>query len=331
MKAEEIVFKLLGNKRLARKSKAQAFAPANIALCKYWGKRDICLNLPINSSLSLSLGNYGACTEISLTNGSQNIIVLNGKTVPTEEKFFQRLSAFLSLVIPERFFYINTNANIPIGAGLASSACGFAALVLALNDLFAFKLPAKKLSILARLGSGSATRSLWHGFVEWHAGTDPEGMDSYAEPLPITWPNLNFGLLILDPTPKHISSSNGMEHTKLTSPLYTAWPEYAKNVLAQLKQALLKKNFTRLGTLSEQCALAMHALTQTASPPIIYSKAKTLQAMHKIIQARKDGLEIYFTQDAGANIKLLFLDQDASAVKKLFPELIRIRPFHVEH
>lgn len=157
-----------------------AFAPANIALCKYWGKRDTTLNLPLTSSLSISLGKKGATCTVQLSDQLQDICILNGKTLAVDSKFSTRITQFLDLFRPceKMFFHVNSQMNIPLAAGLASSACGFASLVLALNDFFGWKLSQQELSILARLGSGSACRSLVQGFVEWQAGLRADGMDS---------------------------------------------------------------------------------------------------------------------------------------------------------
>ena len=175
---------------------ASAFAPANIALCKYWGKRDSELNLPMTSSLSVSLGDKGTCTKISVND--QDKIILNGDMLSLDLPFAKRLIAYLDLFRTQDHlhFSIETTNNIPTGAGVASSASGFAALVLALDKLFQWQLDKKHLSILARLGSGSACRSLWQGFVKWHVGVRGDGMDSVAEPLSIEWPNFRMGLLI---------------------------------------------------------------------------------------------------------------------------------------
>ena len=135
--------------------KSSAYAPSNIALCKYWGKRNIELNLPVTSSLSLSLGNKGATTSVGLYVGDneQDKVILNNEEVNFNSVFYIRLKKFLDLFRLDNNFYfkIDTKLNIPYAAGLASSACGFAALVLALNKFFGWNLSLKDLSILARL------------------------------------------------------------------------------------------------------------------------------------------------------------------------------------
>src|SRR5690606_6915553 len=153
-------------------------------------------------------------------------------------------------------------------AGLASSACGFASLVSALNDLLDWKLAKRDLSILARLGSGSAARSLWMGFVEWHAGVQADGMDSYADALPFEWPELCIGILALSDKEKPISSREAMQRTVSTSVLYNSWPKKVLQDMIIIKQALQVKNFSLLGGTAESNALTMHATMLSSWPPI---------------------------------------------------------------
>lgn len=310
------------------------FAPSNIALCKYWGKRNAELNLPITASLSVSLGTFGAKTSVSLIKDnkkSMDDIIVNGRkiTIDSDKAFVLNLTNYLNLFrpTPTTCFQVDTDVNLPIGAGLASSACGYAALIGAMDKLYGWQLPLGTLSLLARLGSGSASRSFWQGFVEWQAGTAEDGMDSVGVPMPQVWPELRIGLLILNSAPKPISSRKAMEITRLTSPFYGEWPKKHAHDFSRLKKAISQHDFVELGETSESNALAMHAMMLTAYPPILYTEAKTITAMHEIWQARQAGLQLYFTQDAGPNLKLLFLDKDTDAVKKLFPELIIIAPF----
>lgn len=312
------------------------FAPSNIALCKYWGKRNTELNLPVTASLSISLGKYGAKTTLSLLveKTASDKIIVNGKQIDikSDPAFVSNLTAYLNLFrpAPTARFCVETEVNLPIGAGLASSACGYAALIGAIDKLYGWQLPLSTLSLLARLGSGSACRSFWHGFVEWQNGVLENGTDSIGVPLPNSWPELRVGLLILNSASKCISSRKAMEVTKLTSPFYRVWPEKHAEDLSRLKKAVRFQNFVELGEVSESNALAMHAMMLAASPPVLYTEAKTLTAMHEIWHARQAGLPLYFTQDAGPNLKLLFLEQSKDAVKMLFPELITIAPFDRE-
>lgn len=331
MKKSEIVRVLLKDRygHGAKHSFASAFAPSNIALCKYWGKRDQELNLPVTSSLSISLGNKGSFTELSVMENQNDSVIVNGQQIDLSSAFVKRLQAFCDLFREKDSVFIETKikTNIPIGAGLASSACGFASVVKALNALFGWELNENELSILARLGSGSASRSLWDGFVEWHAGERADGLDSFAERITDNWPELCIGLLIITEAEKEISSREAMQRTVTTSPLYSAWPLKVNHDLAALKRAIHSKDFLLLGETAESNALTMHATMLSAWPPVFYALPETITLMKKIWALRQQGLMLYFTQDAGPNLKLLFLEKDINVVQREFPQVEIIRPF----
>lgn len=324
MNKQQFITHILENQSLnPHKKEGSAFAPSNIALIKYWGKRNEELNLPVTSSLSISLGNKGTTTKVSISEKDYDQFFLNDFAVEPENPAYVRLSKFLDLFRRNAHtkFEVRTWLNIPIAAGLASSASGFAALILALADLFQWTLDKKQLSLIARLGSGSAARSLWQGFVEWRVGKDNFGFDSYAEPLNLDWPEFRIGLLIFTEKEKQVSSRAAMQQTINTSIFYKQWPEKVASDLTKIKPALMEKKFRPVGEIAESNALTMHALMQTATPAIIYSTPETLKTMHHIWELRKQGLDIYFTQDAGPNLKLLFLDKDKDEIKKQFSNL----------
>lgn len=334
MKKSEVVQRIFSQNgyslsHLPAKEKGLAFAPTNIALCKYWGKRDGELNLPHTSSLSVALPDKGTFTSFAVHDLDRDIIILNEKEILPESPFAKRLQVFLNLFRPENNWHlkIDIKMNIPLAAGLASSASGFAALTLALADLFAWELSKRDLSILARLGSGSAARSFWRGFVEWHAGVAADGMDSFAEPLSFTWDELCIGILCLNANEKAISSREAMQRTVNSSFLYAHWPKKVAEDLVAVKDALQAKNFSLLGSTVESNALTMHATMLLSSPPICYFLPETIAAMHKVWQLRQQGFEIYFTQDAGPNLKLLFLECEKEKVKTVFPDVEVIRLF----
>lgn len=303
--------------------KGLAFAPTNIALCKYWGKRDTELNLPVTSSLSIALPDKGTMTSATIHHESHDVMEVNNKLIDPSSEFAKRVVEFLNLFRPEKkwFLKLDIKINIPIAAGLASSASGFASLVSALNNLFDWSLSLHDLSILARLGSGSACRSFWLGFVEWHAGVQPDGMDCFAEPLSMEWADLCLGLLMIDENEKPISSREAMQRTVNSSSLYGCWPKKVSQDLAIIKQALKVKNFSLLGGTVESNALSMHATMLSSWPAICYFLPETIAAMKKIWKLRREKLDIYFTQDAGPNLKLLFLAKDKEKVKEQFSEM----------
>lgn len=307
------------------------YAPTNIALCKYWGKRDVELNLPVTSSLSVALPDKGAFTAVKFLDGVQDQVTLNGERLAGDSPFVKRIVQYLDLFRTHQPWRldIDIKMNLPVAAGLASSACGFASLICAINDLMDWNLTPKQLSILARLGSGSAARSLWSGFVEWHEGMQPDGMDSFAEPINIEWPGLCIGIVSISTKEKTISSREAMLRTVNSSSLYQSWPKKVTHDLTLLKQAIKTKNFPLLAGTSESNALAMHATMLCSWPPICYTLPETLAAMYQVWDARHQGLELYFTQDAGPNLKLIFMADDLMKVKALFPSMEVIDLFPV--
>lgn len=327
--ARQVVNEILADRGRSPGKSAAAYAPANIALVKYWGKRNEALNLPVTGSLSISLGPLGSHVELARQAGPADAVWLNGRELAPDSAFAQRASAYLDLFrpAPDFCFSLKTRNTVPTAAGFASSASGFAALAKALDGLFGWGLSSRELSILARLGSGSAARSLADGFVEWHAGTAADGMDSFAERLGVEWPEFRVGAVVLSADEKPVGSREGMRRSVETCEFYREWPARVAQDLAAVKEALAKKDFAALGEVAEANALAMHALMAATRPPIVYALPETVAAMRKIRAAREDGLPLWFTMDAGPNVKLLFEEQNEAQVRELFPGVEVVAPF----
>lgn len=328
MNKSEVIQQITGGRRRPVAASGHGRAPSNIALCKYWGKRDTDLNLPVTSSLSISLGHLGTTTTIEPKAGTDDV-VLNGLPVPADTGFARRLRDYLDPFrpAPGEGFRVVTANTIPTAAGLASSASGYAALVIALDALFGWNLSRGELSILARLGSGSASRSVYHGFVEWQAGTRPDGMDSRAEKLDITWPELRIGLVKISVEEKSVSSRDAMKSTVDTSLLYRVWPEQVARDLAALHGAIQRGDFEALGRTAENNALAMHATALAAWPPTLFWKAESVAAMHRVWALRRQGLPVYFTMDAGPNLKLIAENKNVREIQREFPDVEWVAPF----
>jgi len=334
---DQVIGHQLPNNNQLKPAKAQGhgLAPVNIALSKYWGKRDVTLNLPMNGSVSISLPGLGTETTIQAHEGvtdsiTHDTIYLNGEKLTTENPFAKRLSAFLDYFRSlDIFFSVETINTVPTAAGLASSASGYAALVLALNDLFGWELNQQKLSLLARLGSGSASRSLFPGFAIWHKGQQEDGLDSYAEAIDTCWPDLCVGLVKVNVGQKAVSSTTGMQNTVETCDLYQAWPQQAEKNMQQILVAIEHQDFELLGQTAEHNALSMHATMMATWPPIVYWQPESLAAMHTVWQLRNQGVAVYFTMDAGPNLKLLFPETEKPAIKQAFPDMTIIQPFKV--
>ncbi|MEM8591794.1 MAG: diphosphomevalonate decarboxylase [Pseudomonadota bacterium] len=305
---------------------AEAYAPSNIALSKYWGKRDAVLNLPLNSSLSISLADWGTTTKIEPADRSS--LIFNGEPL-VGTPFALKVWTFVNLLrrnqdIPLR---IETTNSIPTAAGLASSASGFAALTKALASAFQLALRGTELSMISRLGSGSATRSFWHGFVRWERGQAADGSDSFAQPVDAPWPEFRIALIPVDTGPKAQSSRDGMTHTVETSPLFPHWPEQAEADCKAIEAAIRAQDFSTLGAVAEANSLAMHATMMAARPALTYLKPHSWEALNRLWQARAQGLEAYATMDAGANVKLIFLAPSEPDIRALFPAAQIIDPF----
>lgn len=306
-----------------------AYAPSNIALSKYWGKRDRARNLPLNSSFSISLAEWGSHTCVAPSEIGYDSVSLNGENLALDSAFARKALKFADLFRGESNapLTITTRNTIPTAAGLASSASGFAALTQALCGAFGLGLNKSEMSLIARLGSGSATRSLWHGFVRWDKGTRDDGDDSFATPLDLDWPEFRIAIVPVDIGPKSHSSRDGMNHTVDTSPLFSAWPEMAEADCAFIENAVKEQDFSALGARVEANALAMHATMQAARPALTYLNRDSWTILDRLWQARAEGLQAYATMDAGANVKLIFLNDSTDTVTELFPEAQIITPF----
>lgn len=311
-----------------------ARAHTNIALIKYWGKRDKELFLPMNSSLSLTLDAFYTDTKVVFDEQLvADEFVLNG--VLQSEKEISKISRFLDLfreyINESRYARVESLNFVPTAAGLASSASAFAALALATATALNLDLTREELSTFARRGSGSSTRSLFGGFVEWDMGTGSE--DSAARPIDDADWDIGMLVLAVDTGQKKIASREGMDHTVATSPFYSAWVETAKTDLEAMKVAIVERDFDKVGRLTEHNGMKMHATTLSANPPFTYWLADSLRAQEAVRQVREEkGLSAYMTMDAGPNVKVLCrasqMEELAVALGQYFPadKMITSRP-----
>ncbi|QKK03280.1 MAG: diphosphomevalonate decarboxylase [Pseudomonadota bacterium] len=287
---------------------ATARAGANIALVKYWGKRDRRLNLPAAGSISVTLAGLETRTTVIPDPALKaDCLLIDGDEQPVE-----RVSAVLDLIRAQAgiatFCRVESSNTFPTGAGLASSASGFAALVVAATHAFELEWPAARLSELARRGSGSAARSIFGGFVEMTAGEHADGSDAVARPLleAAEWP-LEVVVAVTDTASKAVSSRDGMYHTMHTSPFYPAWVASVPADLEAARDAIVRRDFERLAEVSEHSALKMHASMMAARPGLVYWNAATLAAMQRVREMRVSGCGVFFTIDAGPQLKAVCL------------------------
>lgn len=299
--------------------KARAYT--NIALIKYWGKKDEELILPMNNSLSLTLDAFYTETTVSFDPALQaDTFLLDGQLQNTAAT--AKISRFLDLLrelAGTKLRAAVTSENfVPTAAGLASSASGLAALAAAGNAALQLGLDDSQLSRLARRGSGSACRSIFGGFVEWEQGTDD--LTSLAHPLVANGFENDLAMLfvLINDKQKDVSSRDGMRRTVATSAFYPGWLASLPEDLAAIKQAIATQDFTALGRITEANGLKMHATTLAAVPPFTYWSPQSLMAMDLVRQLRATGTECYFTMDAGPNVKVLCRRQDEAAVQQAF-------------
>lgn len=310
------------------KLEASAFAPINIALAKYWGKRDSRLNLPTNGSISMTLDKFGSTTKVEFDPAlSSDQFVLNGKDERSPDslrKITIVLDELRSLARMHPHARIHSENNFPTGAGLASSASGIAALTLAASHALGLKLSPEKLSELARRGSGSACRSLFDGFVEWKRGELADGSDSVAASLhPASHWALHALIVVVDAETKSQSSTGGMTSARKTSPFFQSWVESAQASLGPIRDAIAARDFYALSRAAEENCLRMHACAMAASPPIVYWKPETIALIHEVRKMRAEGVEVFFTIDAGPNVVIVATAAHAAAARAHFEVFLK--------
>lgn len=302
-----------------------AQAQPNIALIKYWGKRDTRLNLPATGSLSITLASLWTRTRVAFDESlPRDELRLNGAADPASQA---RVSACLDLLRQRAGTTtrarVDSRNNFPTATGVASSASGFAALVVAADAALGLGLDRSTLSMLARRGSGSAARSLFGGFVSMAAGQREDGADTIAEPLlrADEWP-LVVVVAVTSNARKSTSSGAGMEISRTTSPFYPTWLKTAPADLAVATEAVRMHDFAALADLSEHNCLKMHAVMQTSQPPLLYWNGATMDCIQRIRGLREqDGLEVFFTVDAGAQVKAVCAPGAAERVAAALTEI----------
>lgn len=299
---------------------AIARAGANIALVKYWGKRDARLNLPAAGSLSITLDALETVTRIETDPSlSADAFELDGQAQDAAP-----VSAVLDLLRAGQGPHcrVVSRNNFPTGAGLASSASGYAALVVAAARLFRPEMGRSELSIIARQGSGSAARSMFGGFCQMDAGKLDDGSDCLARGIaePEHWP-LEVVVAVTSSGPKAVSSRKGMNLTMETSPYYPAWVASVERDLSEGSAAVERRDFERLADVSEHSALKMHASALAARPGLLYWNPATLSCIQTIREMRQQGSGVFFTIDAGPQVKAVCLPGQADAVAGVLANL----------
>ncbi len=292
--------------------RASAIAQPNIALIKYWGKRDIERNLPAVGSISITLENLFTEMQVELdTNLDADTLLVNGAV---DEAMLPRLSACLDLVAGEDRprASIASRCNFPIAAGLASSASAFAAITIAAAEAAGRRLDTAALANLAGRSSGSAARSLYGGFVELENREQAVAVSALRDAA--SWP-LQVVVAITETGPKPIGSTEAMEISRKTSPFYSSWIEKQDEDLALARDAIATKDFLKLAAVAEHNCLKMHSMMWASRPPTVYWNSATMRCLQTVRKLQRSGLGVFFTIDAGPQIKAVCLPEHTQEVR----------------
>ena len=286
--------------------KATAVAHANIALVKYWGKRDEALSPPEAGSLSLALDKLVTTTTVEL-GVARDSFQLDRRDAAPEE--LARARALLDEAGIGDRARIESRNDFPTGAGLASSASGFAALAKAACAAAGLDFDDEQLSMLARLGSGSASRSVPGGWAVWE--------DAAARQVfPESYWDVRMVVALCARGPKKVGSRDGMRATRETSPYHEAWIAQCQQDLPLALQHLGERDLPALGALAERNALRMHADALAADPPLLYWEPATIGCLHAVRELRERSVPAFATIDAGPHVVALCEARDAAAVEQ---------------
>ena len=304
--------------------RATASAQANIALVKYWGKRDASLNLPAAGSVSATLDGLGTTTTVVFGGAERDQLFIDRKEISgaglaKATKVLDLVREKAGIAMPA---LVDSHNTFPTGAGLASSASGLAALTIAAAKAADLDLSDAQLSAIARQGSGSASRSIYGGFARWHRGEAADGSDSYAEQVFAAdhW-DLRVMVVVISSQEKEIPSRAGMVETARTSPYHEAFVDAVEGDIEACIEAIGHRDFAALGRVAERSCLRMHADMMAADPAIIYLKPESWHVIAQIRALQKSGIPVFFTADAGPNIKVFCLPEAFSELQERLGQL----------
>lgn len=318
-------------------------APANIAFIKYWGQKDKNLNLPFNDSISMNLDNCLTTTTVEFCKELREDQIylgidkkvqmpefVNGKeNGKEEERVIKQLDRIRKIAKINLKAKIISQNNFPSSSGIASSASGFAALTLASVRALNLNLSKKEISALARLGSGSACRSILDGFVFWHKGKDHQS--SYAASLhPTNWWKLTDIVAVISQEKKEISSLDGHKLAE-TSPYFLKRLQQLPKRIVKIKKALKTKNFLLLGETIEEEAIDLHIIAMSSKPAVFYWNGATIELIKQIKKWREDGLISYFTIDGGPNLHVICEQKDEKELNKKLLNFPGVRQTIINH
>ena len=296
-------------------SEVTAIAHPNFALIKYWGKANSGLNIPAMSSISLTIDSLTSTTTISRNEEfGENIWILNGTKQDDLSQIKPTIEHLNKISNNDHGCIIESNNNFPTSAGLASSASGIASLVVAYNRLFNLEMSHDQLIKTSMLGSGSAPRSLFGGFVFLDV-EDQVNCKTIVHPE--DW-KLSVIICVTDDREKKFSSREGMEISRMTSPLYQSWLGSNKADIEIATTAIAERNIGKLGEVAEQNCYRMHEVMKTSTPEINYMTERTMNCIEDIKAIRKNGTDLFFTVDAGPQVKIVCDPDNKDLIKESF-------------
>ena len=312
---------------------------ANIAIVKYWGKKDAKKMIPATSSISLTLNDMFTETEMEfisdedikisvekeMKNGDYkdkfsnmtDLFYLNGEL--QDSVHTEKISKVVDLFRENRSqkVKISTTNNMPTAAGLSSSSSGLSAVIKACNKLFGKNYTQSELAQISKFGSGSSSRSFFGPIAAW----DKDTGEIYEVRTDL---KLAMIVLVLNENKKEISSRNGMELCAKTSTYFDEWVKQSEIDFVNMNKYLAEDNFEKVGILTEENALRMHKTTETANPLFTYFNEKTYEAMDFVKNLRNNGEKCYFTMDAGPNVKVLCLEEDLEKLAGIFGKKYKV-------
>jgi diphosphomevalonate decarboxylase len=306
-----------------RTTHATAVAHSNIALIKYWGKREEERNIPAVGSLSITLDGLSTTTTVRIDEAlTEDRFLLGGRAAPEmQPRVEQCLNLIRARTGTPDFALVESENDFPTAAGLASSASGIAALVVAADKALNAGLTPSELADIARQVSGSAPRSLLGGFVELQLTPDGPFPTEVRQVLePTAWP-LKVAVAITDTGRKPIGSTGGMLHCERSSPFFGTWVESSAADLAEATVAAEKRDFAVLAEVSEASCLKMHAVLLSARPGLMYWNEVTVKCIRRIRDLRANGVPVFFTVDAGPQVKAVCLDEAFDRVASAMGEI----------
>jgi len=313
-------------------STGAASAHPNIAFIKYWGNRDHHLRIPSNGSISMNLGGLETQTTVNFDNLlKEDVLVWDGKIQigAALQRVMSVLEKVRALSGLESYAKVESNNNFPAGTGIASSASAFAALSMAASCAAGLDLSEAQLSRIARLGSGSACRSIPSGFVEWQAGNDDISSYAYSIAPADHW-DLSDCIAVISKTHKSTSSEAGHVLAD-SSPFQAVRTKSALERLEICRNAILTRDFDAFAEVTEFDSNMMHAVIMTSHPPVIYWLPATLQVIHEVIKMRINGTPVFYTIDAGPNVHVICAQEDSPLVSSYIIDIPGVEDVIIAH